>query len=108
PLSVSAVQVHVGDQIRTGSGASVVLTLPDSSYMLVTENSDLVIRDFWSGGVRSTVNLMIGRIRFYVEKLGGRPNPYRVETPTALIAVRGTIFDVAVDSSQYTEVICRE
>jgi hypothetical protein len=105
-LTVSTRQVSVGDQIRTGPGSSVVLTLPDSSYMVVTENSDLIVRDFWSGGARSVVNMMLGRIRFYVSRIGGRPNPYRVETPTALIAVRGTIFDVFVDPSQSTEVQC--
>jgi len=68
-------QVQVGDEIRTGPGASVVLTLPDSSYMVVSENSDMVVQDFWSGSVRSVVNLMLGRVRFYIEKLGGRPNP---------------------------------
>lgn len=104
-LTASVRQVQVGDQIRTSAGASVVLTLPDSSYMVVNENTDLVIRDFWSGGARSVVNVLLGRVRFYIERLGGRPNPYRVETPTALIAVRGTTFDVAFDS-QNTEVWC--
>jgi FecR protein len=108
PLTVSARQVLVGDEIRTGAGASVVLTAPDASVMVVQANSDIVVHDTWSNGVRSSVNILIGRVRFYVEKLGGRPNPYRVETPTALIAVRGTVFDVAVDLSAYTEVICTE
>ncbi len=108
PLTQAARQVQVGDEIRTSPGASVVLTLPDLSYMVVNENTDLVLRDFWSGGVRSVVNLMLGRVRFYVQKIGGRPNPYRVETPTALIAVRGTIFDVNVDPSSFTEVLCLE
>jgi ferric-dicitrate binding protein FerR (iron transport regulator) len=107
-LTSSTRQVQVGDQIRTGPGASVVLTLPDFSYMVVSENTDMVIQDFWSGGLRSTVNLMLGRIRFYINAIGGRPNPYRVQTPTALIAVRGTTFDVVVDQAQFTEVWCFE
>jgi len=109
PLVDSVRPVRVGDVIHTGPGASVVLTLPDSSYMVVNENTDLTIRDFWSdGSVHNIVNLMLGRVRFYIEKVGGRPNSYRVQTPTALIAVRGTTFDVDVDASQYTEVICLE
>jgi len=102
-------QVHVGDEIHTGPGAQVVLTLPDDSYMVVQENTDLVIKDFWSeGSLRSVVNVMLGRVRFYINHFGGRPNPYQVETPTALIAVRGTTFDVDVDASNYTEVTCIE
>jgi len=101
--------VQVGDEIHTGPGSSVILTLPDNSYMKVNENTDLVIRDFWSGGsLRSVVNVLLGRVRFYVETIGGRPNPYRVQTPTALIAVRGTTFEVDVDDSSYTEVWCLE
>jgi hypothetical protein len=54
------------------------------------------------------VNLMIGQVRFYIQRLGGRPNPYSVQTPTALIAVRGTVFDVNVDPAQIVEVRCLE
>jgi hypothetical protein len=107
PLTRKVYEVRVGDEIHTGPGASVVLTLPDESYMVVNENTDLVIKDFWSGSkLRNVVNVMLGRVRFYIERVGGRPNPYRVETPTALIAVRGTTFDVAVDASGYTKVLC--
>jgi hypothetical protein len=105
PLTADLRQVQVGDQIRTSAGASVILTLPDESYMKVSENTSLEIRDFWSGGARSAVNVLLGRVRFFIERLGGRPNPYRVETPTALIAVRGTTFDVAYDG-QNTQVWC--
>jgi hypothetical protein len=48
----------------------------------------------------------MGKVRFYIQRLGGRPNPYRVVTPTALIAVRGTIFEVTLDDAQMTEVRC--
>jgi hypothetical protein len=39
--------------------------------------------------------------------MGGRPNPYKVNTPTAVIAVRGTIFDVFV-SEKETRVLVYE
>jgi hypothetical protein len=101
--------VQVGDQIHTGAGANLILTLPDSSYMVVSENSTITIQDFWAGSnVRSLVDVMMGKVRFYIQKIGGRPNPYRVQTPTALIAVRGTIFDVATYDPKSTEVSCIE
>jgi len=108
PLSTSIPTIQIGDEVRTGSGGSIILTAPDSSYMVVSENSKLVVDDFWSGSVRSMVNLMLGQVRFYIQRLGGRPNPYSVRTPTALIAVRGTIFDVEVDPAQIVEVRCLE
>jgi ferric-dicitrate binding protein FerR (iron transport regulator) len=101
--------IQPGDEIRTSDGAQLILSVPgDSSYMVVQENSRLVVEDFWSGNFKSIVNLMMGQVRFYIQRLGGRPNPYSVRTPTALIAVRGTIFDVNVDPSQVVEVRCLE
>jgi hypothetical protein len=48
-----------------------------------------------------------GKTRVHIEKLGGQPNPYRVNTPTAVIAVRGTIFDVLVEGDK-TQVFLHE
>src|SRR3989454_7725267 len=105
---VSAQTVQVGDEVRTGAGAQLILEVPDGSYMVISENSKLIVEDFWSGNLRSLVNLMVGKVRFYVQRLGGRPNPYRVTTPTALIAVRGTIFEIAIDEARIAEVRCLE
>src|SRR5262249_17827945 len=37
-----------------------------------------------------------------IQTFGGNPNPYRVHSPTAVISVRGTTFDVAVDEDKVT------
>jgi len=108
PLAASTQTVRIGDELRTGPGGTVMLELPDSSYMVVSENTTLTIQDYWSGNLRSLVNIMAGKVRFYIQRLGGRPNPYRVMTPTALIAVRGTTFDVSMDEAQNAEVRCLE
>jgi hypothetical protein len=108
PLTTSVQTVQVGDEVKTGPDGNVYLEVPDGSYMVVSENTTLTIEDYWSSNLRSLVNLMIGKVRFYVQRLGGRPNPYRVSTPTALIAVRGTTFEVNVDEAQSAEVRCFE
>jgi len=108
PLAPSPQAVQVGDQLKTGPGGSVMLEVPDGSYMVVSENTTIMIEDFWSSNLRSLVNVMMGKVRFYIQRLGGRPNPYRVATPTALIAVRGTTFEVTVDEAQIAEVRCLE
>src|SRR2546425_2528802 len=100
--------IQVGDEVHTGPAAQLILEVPDGSYMVISENSKLIVEDFWSGNLRSLMNLMVGKVRFYVQRLGGRPNPYRVTTPTALIAVRGTIFEIAIDEAQIAEVRCLE
>ena len=107
-LLPSTQTVQIGDELRTGPGGTVMLELPDGSYMVVSENTDLTIQDYWSGNLNSLVNLMMGKVRFYIQRLGGHPNPYRVVTPTALIAVRGTTFDVTTDEAQIVEIRCLE
>src|SRR5262245_61893165 len=106
PWQPSVAIVHVGDQVRTGPGGMLTLELADGSYMVVSENSTLTIQEFWSPTLPNLVKLMMGRVRFYIQRLGGKPNPYNVQTPSALIAVRGTIFDVMVDEVNVTEDSC--
>jgi len=100
--------IQEGDELKTGPDAQLILTAPDGSHMVVSENSRLVVEDYWSGNLKSIMNLMLGQVRFYIQRLGGRPSPYSVRTPTALIAVRGTTFDVFVDDAQSAEVRCLE
>ena len=75
PLSAATQQlIQVGDELRTGpNGATVVLEIPDGSYMVISENSKLVIEDFWSPNLRSLMNLTVGKVRFYIQRFGGRP-----------------------------------
>jgi hypothetical protein len=52
--------------------------------------------------------ILIGRVRVKVARYGGKPNPYRVNSPTASILVRGTEFGVVVESSGATQVVVYE
>ncbi len=104
PIGVSTQGVQVGDDIRTGPGGTVMLELPDGSYMVVSENTTLTLQQYGNSGITGYINLMLGKVRFYIQRFGGRPNPYQVGTPTALIAVRGTTFEVSVDDASFTEV----
>ena len=106
PISASTQGVHVGDEIRTGPGGTVMLELPDGSYMVVSENTTLTLQQYGNSNLNNFINLMLGKVRFYIQRFGGKPNPYQVGTPTALIAVRGTIFEVTVDGASFTEVRC--
>ena len=62
---------------------------------MVYPNSRVVFRKNepnWS----DLLDVLVGRIKIHIEHLYG-PNPNRVLTPTAVISVRGTTFDVEVD-----------
>ncbi len=80
PLSLSTALVSVGDRVRTGPGATLVLELPGGAFMIVYENSMLIIQDF---------GVMMSKVRFQIQRLGGKANPYGIGTGTALMAVRG-------------------
>src|SRR6187401_3031435 len=77
PLSASVRQMQVGDEIRTGPGATLTLEMLDGSYVVVSENSMFTVQDSWSSDVRNIMNLVFGKVRFYIQRLGGKPNPYR-------------------------------
>jgi len=55
--------------------------------------------------VRDLIDLLVGRIRVHIEHLGTVPNPNRILTPTAVISVRGTTFDVSVDDADETTTV---
>ncbi len=47
---------------------------------------------------RDLIDLYIGKVRFHIQKLTRDDTPIRVTSPTAVISVRGTVFEVEVDA----------
>lgn|GEM_PF-2247143 len=86
-------ELLAGDVIKTFKGGRLVLGLADGSQAIIGEKTTVEITDLGQSP-RTIFNLLRGKTRIKIEKMGGRPNPYRVNTPTAVIAVRGTLFDV--------------
>lgn len=99
-------RLSAGDTIITGKNGRLVLGLSDGSQAVIAPKSKVVIQDL-SQSPRTLFEVLKGKTRIQIEKLGGQPNPYRVNTPTAVIAVRGTIFDVLVNDND-TEVFLHE
>jgi len=88
-----------GDTVITGRNGRLVLGLTDGSQVVIAPKSTIEIEDI-TKSPRHLLNVIKGKTRLQIEKLGGMPNPYRVNTPTTVIAVRGTIFDVLVDGDR--------
>jgi hypothetical protein len=98
--------LNPGDEIDTRGGGRVVIELTDGSVVVIHPNSRIVIRNFRAAAsLREMCKILIGRVRVKVAHYGGKPNPYRVNSPTASILVRGTEFSVDVDSSGDTRVV---
>lgn len=92
-------QLYPGDVIKTGSTGRLVIGLSDGSQATISRNTIVEIGNV-STSPRTIFKILRGKTRIKIEKLGGKPNPYRVTTPTTVISVRGTIFDVTVRSNE--------
>jgi hypothetical protein len=99
-------ELLAGDVIKTYVGGRLVLGLVDGSQAIIGEKTVVEIVDL-SKTPRTIFNVLRGKTRIKIEKVGGRPNPYRVNTPTTVIAVRGTLFDVLVTDKE-TQVFVHE
>jgi hypothetical protein len=95
--------VQAGDEILTDHKASATIRMPDGSTVDIYPDPHIVLR-IETGNWKEFLYVFLGNVRVHIEKLSGRPNPKTVTTPTAIIAVRGTIFAVAVDRNGDTQV----
>ena len=94
--------LQAGDEVRpqqvilTGPDGHARFQVSDGSTFEVFPSSRVVFRNN-PGNWRDLLDMLIGRVKVHIQKWGGQPNPNNVRTPTAVISVRGTIFEVAVE-----------
>jgi hypothetical protein len=96
--------VQVKELIITGPDGHAVFQVSDGSSFEVYPNARVVFRKNppnW----KDLLDVLVGRVRIHIEHFGGVPNPNRVLTPTAVISVRGTTFDVSVSDDDETTLI---
>ncbi len=86
--------------IKTGSDGYAKFQISDGSTFEVFPNSEVVFRKTYN--LNDLLNVWLGKVKVYIQHLPGIPNPNNVSTPTALISVRGTVFDVDVEDLEGT------
>ena len=94
-------------EVQSGPDGHAVFSLADGTTFELFPNSRATFRNT-SGTWSDLLELWIGRVKVHVQRVGGRPNPNRVTTPTAVISVRGTIFDITVEEPDETLVLVEE
>jgi hypothetical protein len=99
--------VNPGEMIVTGADGYGVFQIADGSQFAVFPKSHVVFRAN-RGDWRDLLEVWLGKIRVQIEHPGGLPNNNKVRTPTAVISVRGTIFDVEVDPQDSTTLVIDE
>jgi hypothetical protein len=105
--------LSIGDSVQsrqvivTGPDGFAQFQVSDGSTFDVYPNSTVVFRKNppnW----RDLLDMLAGKVRIHIEKLGGQPNNNRIITPTAVISVRGTTFEVSVNDEEATLVEVQE
>lgn len=94
------VRVHMacklGDTLLLGPATRLELRYPDNTLLRLDENSRLVLADRVPG--KPEPALLVGKAWANVKKIGQGGTGFGVRTPTAVAAVRGTVFNVAGDA----------
>jgi len=98
-----------GTMIETDQNGRVVISLSDGGQITVLPNSQVVLKNFRDAhSPRELLDILVGRVLVKIHHIGGKPNPYRLNSPAASIAVRGTEFIVDVRLGGETLVLVRE
>ncbi|KEQ26266.1 FecR family protein [Paenibacillus tyrfis] len=92
--------LNQGDSIVTGPSSSVVLRIVDrEDEITIGENSEVYISDLVekNGGKKTKVKSWAGSLWAKVKSLIGSEEEFEIETPTAVMGVRGTNFMTSVN-----------
>lgn len=104
-------EIHVNDQITTGSDGRVRILFTDDSVVSLAENSKLrVSKQVYNPAARqreSVIDLFRGKVRSVVSRyLNTQINRFEVRTPNAVAGVRGSVqvteYDPATNTTTMT------
>ena len=107
--AVIGARLAEGDDIRAYSGATAELELPDTSTVVLAENSRLLLtkmeHDPQSQSRLMLLHLVVGKVRATVAQAAVtlarvRQSNFAISTPTAVAAARGTILWVFTDGQK--------
>ena len=107
--AVVGARLAEGDDIRCYAGASAELVLPDTSTVVLSENSRLLLTkmeyDPQSQSRLMLLHLVVGKVRATVAQAAitlarVRQSNFAISTPTAVAAARGTILWVFTDGQK--------
>ncbi len=87
--------------IVTGPDSFARFQVADGSTFEVFANSKVVFREN-AAEWRHLLNVWLGRVKVFIQHPPGGFNPNNVTSPTAVISVRGTVFDVVVEDDDGT------
>jgi hypothetical protein len=104
--------IYQYDTVKTEKKSKVRITFEDGSLLNLSEDTELEIKEhIYTPEEKRRVSLFAmlrGKMRVFCQRFAGRGSRFQVETPTAVIGIRGTEFIIWVVSNELTVVICLE
>lgn len=104
-VPASQCTVNAKEEIVTGPDGHAVFQISDGSTFEVFPKSRVTFQGQWT--LEDMLQVILGKIRVQIEHRNG-PNHKRISTPTAVISVRGTVFDVSVEDEDGTTLVSVE
>jgi hypothetical protein len=100
--------IVAGDRIRTTLNSRVELEMPDGSIIKVNENSTFDVKELKTAETdredKMSFTLWAGNIWAQFKKVVSSRQVREIESPSAVVAIRGTILGIDVDQEQTTTV----
>ena len=95
-----------GDKVRVLDNGRLEMVLDNRSVLRLASNTTLELKEVERKPEKETYRfaLSLGKMWTRVTRLLGFGSKYQVDTPTAITAVQGTVYDLQVDSNQQTRV----
>ncbi len=95
-------EIVAGDNVRTMADSKATIVFPDNDLMRLDSNTEIYIVSLISSDTESKVEVSqsSGNTWSRVESLLDRKREYSVDTATLVATVRGTVFNVDVESSE--------
>lgn len=92
-----------GTALDTQDGRLVLVLRADESEIVVQPHTRLILLAPQPGNW-DALQIVLGKVRAYIRKRTGGSPPFQMGTPSAVIAVRGTRFDVEVNANGLSEI----
>jgi len=101
-------KVYSGDRIKTFLSSRVELNMPDGSVIKVNQNSIFEVKTIKTKAHdnedKMSFSLFGGSLWAQFKKLVSTRQTREIESPSAVVAIRGTILDMKVDQNEATRV----
>ena len=102
-------KLESGDRLSVDSSSSLILSMDDNKYAMLEPGSSLTLEaDGTRENSRTIIHLESGAVMNYLSEKLREKSSYEVTVPNSTMAVRGTVFRVAIvydeDGDSYTTV----